>query len=124
AADAMAYFNEGSQIVAYFQALDFTVLETYRFQGEGTTWMIHLTALTYLFLPPSLPGSFLLFAGLAFAGSVLYYRSYRLVFSGQDSRLFLVLTFFSPSVLFWPSSLGKDAWIYFCTALVVWGWAK
>jgi hypothetical protein len=70
-----------------------------------------------------MPGSFFLFASFAFAGSVFFYRAFRLALPNAYPGLYMLLVFLSPSILFWPSSLGKDAWIFLCTGLVALGWA-
>jgi hypothetical protein len=122
-ADAMLYYGQGQNIARYFAAGDFSIIDTYTFRGAGTTWMVHVTALVYTLLPVSAVGSFFLFAGFAFAGSVLHYHAFRMALPDQRSRLYAFLLFFSPSILFWPSSLGKDAWIFLWTGVVMWGWA-
>jgi hypothetical protein len=121
AADSPYYHYEGQYIAQFFQQLDFSVLDYYQFRGEGTTQMVFLTAAFYTVLPPSLPGSFFLFAGLAFGGSVLFYRSFRIAFPQVEPNLYRLIVFFLPSILFWPSSLGKEAWLFFCSGLVAYG---
>ncbi len=86
--------------------------------------MAIITGALYTVMPASLAGSFIFFAGLAFAGSVLFYRSVRMASPDRSAAAYTVFIFFMPSILFWPSSLGKDAWIFFCSGFVAWGWAS
>ena len=124
AADAPAYHAEGILLAPYFRDFDWSILEWYRFRGEGSTRMAILTGVLYSFMPASLAGSFVFFAGLAFAGSVLFYRSVRMASPDKSAAAYTVFIFFLPSILFWPSSLGKDAWVFFCSGFVAWGWAS
>jgi hypothetical protein len=117
--DALRYHWEGKELAASFAQLDFSIIgETFRF---GTSAMSVLTGLLYTLLPVSLFGSFLFFAALAFAGSVLCYCSFRLAFPKANPKLYRILLFFLPSIFFWPSSLGKDAWIFFGSGFVAYG---
>ena len=124
AADAPAYHAEGILLAPYFRDFDFSILEWYVFRGEGSTRMAILTGVLYSLMPASMAGSFLFFGGLAFAGSVLFYRSVRMASPDKSAAAYTVFIFFLPSILFWPSSLGKDAWVFFCSGLVAWGWAS
>lgn len=124
AADAPHYHQQGQLVAQYFKVFDFSILSTYQFRGDGTTNMVHLTALLYTLLPPSMAGAFFFFAGLAFAGSVFYYRAVCIAWPAASKEGYRLFIFFLPSILFWPASLGKDAWLFFCSSLVVWGWAS
>ena len=124
AADAPAYHAEGILLAPYFRDFDLDILEWYTFRGEGSTRMAILTGVLYSVMPASMAGSFIFFAALAFAGSVLYYRAVRMASSDAAMSAYTIFVFFLPSVLFWPSSLGKDAWVFFCSGLVAWGWAS
>lgn len=124
AADAPHYHLQGQMVAQYFKAFDFSILSTYQFRGDGTTNLVHLTGFLYTLLPASMAGAFFFFAGLAFAGSVFCYRAVCMAWPEAPKEGYRLFIFFLPSILFWPSSLGKDAWIFFCSGLVVWGWAS
>ncbi len=121
AADGLRYYRDGQYFAGFFRQFDFSVFDTI---PQGTESLSYLTGLLYTILPPSLPGSYFFFAGLAFIWSVFYYRAFRMAFPEIDPNLFRFVIFFLPSVLFWPSSLGKDAWIFFCSGFVAYGLAK
>ena len=61
------------------------------------------------------------FSALAFAGSVFFYRAFIIAFPETRPNLYRLLIFFLPSILFWPSSLGKDAWVFFGSGFVAYG---
>ena len=121
--DAFAYYTEALRLVPYFRTLDFSITNWYAYGPSGSTNVVYITTVLYTLLPASFMGSFFLFAALAFGGSVLFYLAARVVAPGRPINVYFWLIFFSPSVLFWPSSLGKDALIFFGSGLVAWGWA-
>lgn len=119
--DALRYHWEGQELAVSFARFDFSILGDTQ---TGTETMSAVTGLFYTFLPVSLFGSFLFFAALAFAGSILCYCGFRMAFPQTNPNLYRVLMFFLPSVFFWPSSLGKDAWIFFGSGFVAYGLVK
>lgn len=120
-ADAPEYHVQGQFVAQFYRAFDFSVLDWYSFRGGGTTNLVHVTALFYTILPPSLSAMFFLFTGLAFVGSVMFYAAFRVAFPDRDPTFYRVVVFFLPSLLFWPSSLGKEAWILFNLGFVAYG---
>jgi len=123
-ADAPLYHYEGQYVAQFFQQFDFSVLDWYQARGLGTTNLVHVTGLFYTVLPPSLPGMFFWFAGLAFTGSVLFYRAFRLAFPHHPSTLYRLIIFFLPSILFWSASLGKESWLFFASGVAAYGLAR
>ncbi|NUM72947.1 hypothetical protein HUU40_01160 [candidate division KSB1 bacterium] len=120
--DSMRYHQDGEYWATFFRQFDFSVVgETV---SRGTEAMSYLTALLYTIFPPSLQGSFLLFAALAFIGSAFFYKAHRVAYPEIDPKFYRALVFFLPSILFWPSSLGKDAWIFFASGFVAYGVVK
>jgi hypothetical protein len=117
-ADSARYHQDGQYFAGFFRQFDFSVFDTI---PQGTEGMSYLTGLLYTILPPSLPGSYLFFATLAFTGSVFYYRAFLGAYPQLKPNLYRFVIFFLPSVLFWPSSLGKDAWIFFSSGFIAYG---
>lgn len=120
--DSMRYHEEGQVLATAFAQLDFSVLGG--LIPQGTAGMSLLTGLIYTFLPVSFFGTCLLFAGLSFTGCVFCYRAFQLAFPNADPKLYRFLLFLLPSMFFWPSSLGKDAWIFFGSGFVLYGLVK
>jgi hypothetical protein len=86
--------------------------------------MAVITGLLYSIMPVSMAGSFFFFSGLAFTGAVLCYCAARVAWPDANLRYYTLCVFFLPSILFWPASLGKDAWILCWSGLTVWGWVN
>jgi hypothetical protein len=120
--DAMGYHDQAVFLAPYFRALDLTILDWYAYMAEGTRNLSLIAGAVYAVLPANLPGAFFLFALLAFCGAVFFYLAARVAFPERSGGVYLLLIFFMPSVLFWPASLGKDAWVFFCSGFVMWGW--
>ncbi len=116
--DAVRYHFEGMTVARHLSGLEFSF---YIHAPQGTKGLIYLTGIFYALLPDSLPGIFFLFSAIAFTGSVVFYRSYRLAYPEGSPVLYRYIIFFLPSVVYWPSSLGKDAWIFFSSSLVIYG---
>lgn len=116
--DAAAYHQQGQLIAEYISNLDFSFAVQ---APEGTRGVIYLTGLLYSILPQSILGSYVFFGWLAFIGSILFYRTFRIVFPNVSPSFYRNIIFFLPSFLYWPSSLGKDAWIFFASSFVAYG---
>jgi hypothetical protein len=122
--DAAIYHQHGQILAQYFKVLDFSVIGTYVVRGEGTTMLAYITGLLYTIMPVSIAGAFFFFSGLAFTGTVLCYCAARVAWPEADLRYYTLCIFFLPSILFWPASLGKDAWVLCWSGVAVWGWVS
>lgn len=93
--------------------------------GAGTRFTEVFTSL--LFLPgiPSFFVGFMMFAALSFIGQVFFYLAFRR-WIRDESRLLMyaVLVFFMPTLVFWPSSIGKDAVIVFALGIAAYGGSR
>jgi hypothetical protein len=121
--DANAYHEMGRYLSEFFRRFDFSVLGSYARGVQGSASIASLTGLLYVVFPPSLSGSNFLFATLSFTGIVFFYRGFRLALPNTSPNFYRVIIFFLPSLLFWPSVLGKDAWILFGSGFVAYGLA-
>ena len=65
-------------------------------------------------LRPSILAGFLVFSWLGFWGLFWFYRSFQLAVPEGRPRTYAKLLFFLPSLVYWPSSIGKEAWMIFC----------
>jgi hypothetical protein len=109
--DAAGYNRNGELIAQAIRAGRFSeVIESYSAtSGAGTAGTSLLTGIVYSVFGESLTGGFLFFAFIAFIGALCFIRAVYLVVPGRQHRLYAFLIFFFPTILFWPSSLGKDA---------------
>lgn len=78
-------------------------------RSMGTRFVENVTALLYVPFQPHPFGGFIYFAAIAFVGQVLFYLAYRRSFGPRYLRHYAVFVFFMPALVFWPSSIGKDA---------------
>ena len=90
-------------------------------RSMGTRFVENVTALFYAPHIPHILGGFFMFASVAFLGQVLYYLAYRRVFGDRLLLGFGMAVFFFPTLLFWPSSIGKDALMTAFLGVAVYG---
>ncbi len=121
-ADARRYDVQGGLIAQSLRAGDFSAATAEL--SLGTETMEFLTGLFYSITGPTLFGAFLAFGFLAFVGSLLFLKAFMLAMPGGNHRLFATLVFLFPTIVFWPSSLGKDSLIYFFLGLGTYGAAR
>ncbi|MGW6914249.1 hypothetical protein ACWGB8_10570 [Kitasatospora sp. NPDC054939] len=127
AADAKMYHQKGSALALHLGQADLLGTGLHYDLGmkvAGTGFVIIVTGVVYAITGPSLIGGFLVFSWLGFWGLLLFWRALQIAFPEADSRRYAKLVFFLPSLLFWPSSIGKDAWMMFCLGLTVYGTAR
>lgn len=117
-ADASGYHGWGRRISENFRAGDFTTgLESL----TDTNFMRFATGLLYSVIGPTALGGFLFFSWLGFWGLFFFYRAFVVAVPGGRARTYGKLIFFLPSLLFWPSSIGKEAWMIFTLGMACYG---
>jgi hypothetical protein len=119
--DAARYHQYGRYFARSLQEGDYSVLGAFK---PGSAGLDVITGVVYSALGESVVGIFVLFSTLAFLGSVFFYMTYLLTSAGGNRRLYRLLVFFLPSILFWPASLGKDSLVFFGLGLASYGLAK
>jgi hypothetical protein len=90
----------------------------------GSDFMDFLAGLLFTVAPASLVTGFAVFSLLAFVGQCFFLRAFQLALPDGDHRRYAVLVLFVPTLLFWPSSMGKEAWLVFTLGLAVYGAAR
>jgi hypothetical protein len=90
----------------------------------GTGFIEIVTGVVYALIGPTKIGGFIFFSWLGFWGLLLFYRAFRIALPGADHFRYALLVFFMPSMIFWPSSTGKDAWMMFALGLCANGVAR
>ena len=121
-ADAGGYHGSGRRLAAAFW--NGTWDQVYAAEVPkmgGTEFMRLVTGVVYIFTGPTKLGGFLVFSCLGFWGLYGFYRAFRIGFPEGDHRRYAVLLFFLPSLLYWPSSIGKEAWMLFTLGIAAWG---
>jgi hypothetical protein len=90
----------------------------------GTPFMDFIAGVVYAVVPNQLWIGFLVFAMLSFVGAYLFLRAFQLTLPDGNHRLYAVLVFFTPTMVFWPSSIGKEAWLVFSLGVAAYGAAR
>jgi len=125
AKDAVVYNTEGARLAVSFRQLEFIHIDVGGGAPvPGTGSLRYIAGLAQTLTGSNFFASFLLFAFLSFAGCYLYYRAFVTAVPDGDRRRYALLLFLWPSLMFWPSSLGKDSWMVFTAGLAVLGAAR
>lgn len=119
--DAGVYHKFGAQVADSFRHGIFDV-DVGKLTGTGFLRLV--TGAIYTVIGPTKLGGFFVFSWLGFWGLLFFYRAFRLAVPDGDHRLYAKLVFFLPSLLYWPSSIGKEAWMTFTMGLVALGAAR
>ena len=121
-ADANSYSATGTWLSDLWRHGQFTFDTGDRLVGTGFVRI--LTGAVYTLTGPSKAAGYLVFSWLGFWGLYFAYRAFRTAMPDGDHRRYAVLVFLLPSLLFWPSAIGKEAWMTLCVGLIALGAAK
>ena len=117
-ADAAEYHRWGVTLSARFWEGSFhTGFESL----SGSDFIRFLTGIVYTIIGPNQLGGFLVFSWLGFWGLFMFYRAFQLCIPEGATRTYAKLVFFLPSLVFWPSSIGKEAWMMFSLGIAAYG---
>ena len=106
-ADANVYHQFGTTIGQTIRAGRFSELDLGNVLGTNAIKLI--TGIVYAGTGSTKLGGFVMFAWFGFIGSYLCYRAFRLALPDGNVRRYAALTFLLPSIVFWPSSIGKES---------------
>jgi hypothetical protein len=122
AVDARTYNLWGTRLADSFRDLNFAPDTGASVPGSGT--MRYISGLAHLLSNNDELGAFLILTWLAFLGCYLLYRAFITAVPDGDRYRYACLLFFWPSVVLWPSSIGKEAVILFSIGLAALGAAR
>lgn len=117
-ADANSYDQIGTELAANFRAGNWS---TDLPNLSGTHFIEFITGIIYTVMGPTLLGGFLFFSWLGFWGLFLFYRAFVIAVPEGRRRTYARLLFFLPSLVFWPSSIGKESWMMFSLGITAFG---
>ena len=120
-ADAYTYHLGGAHFAHALQRGTFVMPSGH---GIGEQLIQIVIGTIYTFVGPTRVGGFLAFSWISFWGLFLFYRAFRISFPAGDHRRYARLVFFLPSLLFWPSSIGKEAWMLLTLGVAAYGAAR
>ena len=92
--------------------------------GSGTPFMERFTSLVYTVMGSSKLTGFLFFSWLAFWGLAWFVRAACLAVPGLASRRYAAFCVLAPSLVYWPSSIGKEAWMMLWLGIATYGIAR
>jgi hypothetical protein len=120
--DAGVYSAEGARLAEFYRDGVFDVEIGKRFVGTG--FIRVLTGVLYSFTGPSIFVAFAVFSLLSFWGLYFIYRAFTTAVPDGNHRRYALLVLFLPSMIFWPSGLGKEAVMTFGIGLAAFGGAR
>ena len=125
ATDAVVYNREGARLADSFRSLNFVHVDVGAAAGvPGTGSLRYIAGLVHLTTGSSFFGTTLMFGLMAFAGTWLFYRAFQVAIPDGDHYRYAKLIFLWPSLLYWPSSIGKDSWMLLLIAIASLGTAR
>jgi len=121
-ADASTYDRVGAILADRYRHGDFKIN-----LGPGSTstaFIKVVTGVVYTVTGPTRIGGFAVYATASYWGLYLAMRAFQIALPGGDAKRYALLIFFLPSMLFWPSSIGKEAWMTLALGLTAYGAAR
>jgi hypothetical protein len=122
AVDAGVYHSEGVRLARYYRAFDFGVSTDAPVPGTGA--MRAISGMVHVLVFDDFFASFLLLTWLSFLGAWFFYRAFEISIDDGDRYRYARLVLLWPTMCFWPSSLGKDAWMVFTIGVATYGAAR
>jgi hypothetical protein len=120
-ADARDYHEWGVTLFRQFRDLNF---ETDLDLLSSTNFIRYFTGLVYAVIGPSKLGGFVLYSWLGFIGLFHFYRAFVTALPDGNRRMYGLFVFFLPTLLYWPSSIGKESWMMFGLGIACYGCAR
>lgn len=122
AADAAMYSRVGADLARQFRDGEFVVELGRPVQGTGFVQI--LTGGVFSVTGATTLGGFLVFAWIGFWGLYLFHRAFVRACPEGDHWRYARLVLLLPSLLFWPASIGKEAWMCLGLGCVAYGAAR
>jgi len=124
-ADAGVYSGGGQFVAANLRSgvLDFHIPQLAG-RGSETERIAQVVGVIYTVTGDSRYAGSFVFASLCFTGQVLMWRAFKRAVPEGDHHRYALLVLFLPSLLFWPSSIGKEALMLFSVGVVSYGAAQ
>lgn len=119
--DAFVYDRVGGEIAEAFRSGDL-FLEGQQLVGTG--FIEVLTGVIYTFTGTTRLGGFLVYSWMGFLGLCLFYLAFKTACPNGDRARYAAFIFFLPSMAFWPSSIGKEAWMTPMLGMIAYGVAR
>ncbi len=92
--------------------------------GQGTAFVEHFTGFVYVLTGLSRLGGFVTYAFLAYIGLIFTVKAAVIAVPGLAARRYAWLCVLFPSIVYWPSSIGKEALMMLGLGLATYGIAR
>lgn len=115
--DALDYHKFGQAWAPAFRTFDFSAVPDLK----GTNFMRFMTGIIYSFTGASSVSGAVVVSFLSFLGLLLLWRAFKRAVPGGEHYRYGLLIFFLPSLLYWPSALGKEGWAVLCLGVASYG---
>lgn len=119
--DSKRYSRTGVALREAFLDGDFSLSQLGTDSRTGTQFVEIVTGIVYTIIGPSFVGGFVFFSWLSFWGLYYFFRAFRVGIPDGDTTRYALLLFLLPSMLFWPSSIGKEAWMTLVLGIATYG---
>jgi hypothetical protein len=115
--DSRAYDRAAEVLAPQLRRLDFTDLG----KLSGTRFVEVVTGAVQAVIGNSYVGSFLVFSTFGFVGLCLFYLALCEGVPTANRTVYRAVLFFTPTMWFWPSSIGKEAFMLLCLGAATFG---
>lgn len=121
--DAMVYIREGAIYAEQVRQGDLSY-EITTGGGVGTHFIRRITGYVFALTGATAIGGFFVYSWFGFLGQCLFFRAFRIAVPHGLHRRYALLIFLLPSLLYWPASIGKEAWMLLTLGLGAYGAAR
>lgn len=118
-ADSPVYQLAGERIAESLRGFDFAVATGRGIPGTGS--VRYFSGIVNVFTGSNFISAYLVFVTIAFVGQVFLLLGVRRALSEGQFRLAALLVVFSPTMAYWPSSMGKESLSLFGIGLSLYG---
>jgi hypothetical protein len=108
ATDAQRYHMEGALVASRVWRGNTSIVDALP-QGTGTDFVQNFTASVYTLVGWSKLAGFIVFGWIAFWGTVMFVKAACIGVPGLARTRYAYLCALAPSLVYWPSSIGKEA---------------
>jgi hypothetical protein len=120
--DATGYNARGAAFASVWRSFQVPHIDV---GSAGTTFVSQVTALLYVpHVPSNMVGGFFIFATVAFLGQLLLYAAFRRSVPSARLGWYAVGVLLLPSMVFWPSSIGKESLMILFIGIAAYGSAR
>jgi hypothetical protein len=93
-------------------------------QATGTAFTEFLTGLVFAIFGSSELVGYFVFSLLSFVGMVAFLKALQLAVPGANHRRYALILLLMPTMVYWPSTIGKDAWLVLTLGIATYGGAR